>query len=577
MPDLGSGSEFECLARTANDPRPILPRQIAVPHRHHAPDGLAQGKRHQQIALPIPRQHRRPTTPRDLRQRRMLRLWTAVPERAHSDPVAVPFFQGVFGLNDKQVDSQSTEEQRLNMPPISIDRHREIVEDFASRIREKKSPGPKPATTVINFRNDKRDNVERPVELVPIELLRYRKENGRIASDVANYQKSNGPLKDDDDRHQEILRRFLEEKDPERTDILMKSIAHTGQNEAAIITCDGFLINGNRRKMAFEELRKREPGREDYRYMKVVILPGPGDPGGAPTLLDIERLENRYQLQSEGKSEYYGFDRALSIKNKIEVGFSLEEQLRDDPHYARATDKEIAQAVKTMEVDYLLPLECVDRYLALFAREGLYKEVSSGRGDREGRWQAFLDYSNTQQRYFQSPKWRLEKGVEEEDIGGFEDAAFKIIKLRHLKGLPKLHVVMRQLPKLCAYKESRKEILKISDDVEAVLPARESRDCDGDLAKLDEKWAERSQQNVIHRLKRALDLQENNQDKETPLALLEAAYRKLVHENMSVDSIGVADFDRARKLTGDIQKRANEIEREIYQCKKDHEALARKK
>ena len=120
------------------------------------------------------------------------------------------------------------------MPPISIDRHREIVEDFAKRIREKKFDGTKPATAVINFRTDKKENLEREVKLVPIELLRYRKENGRIASDVANYQKSNGPLKNDDDKHQEILRRFLEEKDPEKTEVLMKSIAHTGQNEPAI-------------------------------------------------------------------------------------------------------------------------------------------------------------------------------------------------------------------------------------------------------------------------------------------------------------------------------------------------------
>lgn len=382
------------------------------------------------------------------------------------------------------------------MPRISIDLQREIVEDFARRIREKKSVGPKPAVAVINFRNEKRDNFERAVELVPIELLRYRKENGRIASDVANYQRSNGPLKDDDDTHQEILRRFLEEKDPEKTDILMNSIAHTGQNDPAIVTCDGFLINGNRRKMAFEKLRKRETGREEYRYLKVVILPGHGDPGGPPTLLDIERLENRYQLQSEGKSEYYGFDRALSIKNKIELGFTLEEQLRDDPHYARATDKEITQAVKSTTQDYLLPLECVDRYLTLFGREGLYKEVSSGRGDREGRWQAFLDYSNTEQRCFQNPKWMLEKGVEEDDIGGFEDAAFKIIKLRHLKDCPKVHVIMRQLPKLCGYKESRKEILKISEEVEPDIPTQERRECDGDLKQLDGKWVERYRQNT---------------------------------------------------------------------------------
>ena len=360
----------------------------------------------------------------------------------------------------------------------------------------------------------------------------------------------------------------------------MKSIGHTGQTEAAIVTCDGFLINGNRRKMALEKLREGEPGRPEYEAMKVVILPGPGDAGGPPTLLEIERLENRYQLQSEGKSEYYGFDRALSIKRKMELGFSLEEQLKDDPRYARSTEKEIAQAKRELERDYLLPLASVERYLKLFRREGLYGTVSLGPADPGGRWQAFIDYSNTYQRCFQNPKWMVEKGVDEEDVGGLEDAVFKTIKLRHLRGLPKVHMVMRQLPKLCGYKESRKELLKISDEVDPILPTKECYDDKGNplsFNKIDEKWAVHHQQSIIHHLKKALDYQESRLEKETPITLLEAAHRKLTHENMSVANMMLADYPRARQLTADIRKRANEIEAEIYHFKKEMESLSKKK
>src|SRR5882672_1287445 len=209
---------------------------------------------------------------------------------------------------------------------ITQDATREIIQDFAKAIREKKRPTAKPARDVINFRNEKQVGFERPILEVPIGLLRYRKDNGRIASDVMNYEKLNGPLDEKDEEAQRVLRKFLEDKDPEKTEILTKSIQHSGQNEPAIITCDGFLINGNRRKMVLEKLGEQNLGSEQYQYMKVVVLPGPDDEGGPPTLLDIERLENRYQLQSEGKSEYYGFDRALSIKRKVELGFSLEEQ-----------------------------------------------------------------------------------------------------------------------------------------------------------------------------------------------------------------------------------------------------------
>ncbi len=228
-----------------------------------------------------------------------------------------------------------------------------------------------------------------------------------------------------------------------------------------------------------------------------------------------------------------------------------------------------------------MPLECVDRYLHQFDRDGLYGTVSSGPADPEGRWQAFTDYSSyAYQRCFKNPKWLVASGVEEEDIGTLEDAAFKMIRLRHLKGLPKIHAIMRQLPKLCALKESRKELLKISEEVDATLPSKARFDETGrplSVEQIDRKWVERCQQEIIHRTKKAIDFQESNQERETPITLLDAAYRKLTHEDMDVRSIALADFEKARKLASDIQKRAQQIETAIYHYKKECDSLATKK
>ncbi len=60
--------------------------------------------------------------------------------------------------------------------------------------------------------------------------------------------------------------------------------------------------------------------------MKVVILPDIEADGGPPTIREIEQVENRCQLQKSGKSEYYDFDKALSIREKISKGMSLEDQ-----------------------------------------------------------------------------------------------------------------------------------------------------------------------------------------------------------------------------------------------------------
>lgn len=466
------------------------------------------------------------------------------------------------------------------MRPITQEMLREIVPDFAQAIREKKTKTVKPAFAVINFRDEKSQNHERRIESVPIDLLRYRKYNGRIASDVMNYEKLNGHLDEKDKDAQEILRGFLKKKHPEMDEILIKSIEHNGQSEPAIITCDGFLINGNRRKMALEHLRDHHRGSEKFNFMKVVILPGPGDEGGPPSLLEIERLENRYQLQSEGKSEYYNFDRALSIKRKMELGFSLEDQLKDDPRYVRATDQELKKAVKQYEREYIGPLECVDRYLQQFDREGMYGTISSGVSDKEGRWQAFIDYSNACTTRLKNQQWQIENAIDEEDIGTIEEAAFKMIRLRTLKGLPKIHQIMRELPKMCALKESRKQILSIANEVESSLSPDEQFDAQGNALSsddVDKKWAQRHQQKLIMLTKKALDFAESSREKETPLMLLEAALKKLTHEDFSIENIPHAQYHEAGRLAREIQQIARDIEHQLYENEKKLKDLHRKK
>jgi hypothetical protein len=202
---------------------------------------------------------------------------------------------------------------------------------------------------------------------VPTNILRFRKDNGRIASDVMSYEIINGRLDETLEETQEILRKFLKEKDEEKNITLKKSILHSGQNEPAIITCDGFLINGNRRKMVIEELFNdpKISDKKSFETMKVVILPGHDDKGegGPPTIKEIEQIENRYQLQSDGKAEYTNFDRAISIQRKIRKGMTLEEQLRDNPSYIGMNDKEFEKELQKCQDEFLGPLVCVDNYL----------------------------------------------------------------------------------------------------------------------------------------------------------------------------------------------------------------------
>lgn len=457
---------------------------------------------------------------------------------------------------------------------------RVIITDFANEILRRRTQTAKPSKTVIDFRSWKRDGVEREIYNVPLDLLRYRKDNGRIASNVLSYVREIGPLSETDQECQDKLAEFLKEKDPDKTQELESLIYAGGQDTPAIVTCDGFLIDGNRRRLVLDKLRKQYPQRPDFQMMKVVFLPGPDDEGegGPPTLLEIEKIENRYQLQSDGKADYYGFDAALSVRQKEQRDFPLGEQLRDDPQYASLDERAFQRVVKKKRQELLAPLECIDRYLNQFARPGMYNSISKGLGDRDGRWQAFLDYSNTYQRVLANPRKRQEFGIDENEVGDIEDAAFKIIRLRDLAGVTKVHTVMRNFPKYC--KHAKKEILAISNKVSDDISSEEKYTPTGEPRSIEEQdkiWAASEQQTIIYHIKKAETIRNQETEKETPIELLRAALKKLDHEQMKISNISINDYKVARDLASDIQRVAKEIEGLIYQAQKSLKKLTSQK
>lgn len=465
------------------------------------------------------------------------------------------------------------------MTNITTGAEREIIDDFAEEIIKRKRTIGAPKKAVIYFRNEQKDHCERPIYDVPIEILRFRKDNGRIASDVLSYEKNLSPLSEQSQEDQEKLEKFLFDKDREKTEKLINSLRHSGQIEPAVITCDGFLINGNRRKMALKKLSEKYPNEERFKTMRVVILPRKGEEGGPPTLKEIELIENRYQLQSDGKADYYNFDRALSMRHKIDIGISLEEQLRDDPDYSSLTEREFKKKVEEMRNEYLGPLDCVDKYLQYLGRDGLYNTVSEGRDDREGRWQAFIDYYQSVHKKLLDEKQRIKMGVEEDEIGRIEDAAFKIIRKRELSKLGKVHSIIRELPKLISEPESKKEIIKISN-IDNSLTDEEKINKDGDeydLRVQDAIWGKKNEKELMERLYKAKGITNYINESEAPLDLLQSALNKLEHDKMDLRSIQISELDRAMDLVRRIAARIKFLESEGYRIEKDRQKLKKNK
>lgn len=446
---------------------------------------------------------------------------------------------------------------------INIDGARKVDDNYKAIIDSHKIQANPPAVDVIDYQNELRDRIPRPVYLIETKFLRFRKDNGRIMSDVLSYEKINDVNLDERrDETQELLREFLQNSDVEKKTALKQQLYHKGQQRPAIITCDGFLINGNRRKMALEELYNDHFQDSKFEKMRVVILPD------NVTEKDIRKIENRYQLQDEGKSEYQGINRALTIRENINIGYDLRAQLRDDPKYADKDKKVFEGIVKEYEKEYLHPLECAEKYIEHFNKTDIYKSVSESTGDREGRWQAFKDYSAFYFGTLSKPSARVKNKILESEIGKIEDLAFKIIRKRDLRGLSKLHMFMRppNMKRFLGNEEAKKIIFEIVDKVDIDISEEEKFNEDGTRISendIDRKWGKKYEEVIVGSLMKAKRLIENQIERDKPLDLLEDALKKLNHDNLKIENLGIEHYNKGLKLTKEISNKAMEIHSEI--------------
>ncbi len=475
------------------------------------------------------------------------------------------------GNNQKigtQIGTQNIFNPSETIPELTFtEEMRSVDKTLKTKIEKLRDDATPPTEDVIDFQNNLIKGKTSKIYELPVKELKFRKENGRIKAEVESYEKINGTLNELSDETQELLRTFLGKNDPDKKEILKQQIKHKGQLQPAIITCDGFLINGNRRKMILEELYEESHKSSQFEKMRVIILPE------NVSLFDIKRIENRYQLQDDGKSEYHGLNRALTIRDNIKDNYSLLAQIKDDPQYSDKSTRELQTVEKQFQRDYLLPLECVDRYLKTFNREGLYNTISESAGDKEGRWQAFKDYSNFYYGTLKNPSAIKQLGINDSnEVGKIENAIFKIIRKRKLdskeieKVLGKVHSFVRpgNLKKYLSKPEAKKHILNIALDVPDDIDDKDKKDKNGIYAterEIDDKWGENSKvkEGVLGNLMKAYRVVHNQVERMKPFELLEDSLKKLNHENMKIEEMGIENYKDALILCRKISDRADEL------------------
>jgi len=200
---------------------------------------------------------------------------------------------------------------------------------------------------------------------VPIELPKYRLNNGRTLAAQAQYLAKHPDLPPDffkkdlemeaaQSAQHEILGRMINEKQ------LLEFFRNNEQEQPLILSHDGFVVNGNRRLCAMRALLAEDKEKfKRFEPLDIIILP-------PATEEEIDDLEAELQIHQDIKADYAWTARAFLYKwRKIEHNY---------------TDDDIARRYKLAKGEvreWMQMLGFADRYLESRDKPGQYEEVEA--------------------------------------------------------------------------------------------------------------------------------------------------------------------------------------------------------
>ena len=200
---------------------------------------------------------------------------------------------------------------------------------------------------------------------IPIELLVYNVENGRIASLVKSFEKEHSTLNPERKEDAIQIARFLYDSNDIANKKTKKDIAENGQLETGIITSDGVIVDGNRRASLMLSILNDESYPPDVRArcekFRTVVLPEDADEK------EILRLETTFQMGTDEKVGYNAIEKYLHAYDMLEKGFSISDI------------EEYMGLESTAKVNELLQVKkLIDDYLDCYDYTGIYTRLPRG-------------------------------------------------------------------------------------------------------------------------------------------------------------------------------------------------------
>jgi hypothetical protein len=389
-----------------------------------------------------------------------------------------------------------------------------------------------------------------PIYRLGLGDLAFNKANGRIHAEVREKEDELGHELDAwDQEAQRTIRDILLLIRPDENEKICEDLRKNGQLQPGIITCDGIVVNGNRRKALLETLCE-QTGDERFQYLEVQVLPSD------ITKAELWLIEAGIQLSAPQQLDYSPVNHLLKLREGIDAG------LRREDMAARIYGVSEDQIREDLE-----RLDLIDEYLSDFLdRKDRYFLV-------QGLNEHFIDLQNMLS-WVKHPRGRVRRDwdPDENDINELKIIGFYYIRIK----MP--HLRIRQLRDLFATHSSWDELQKALDVDTGLTPEERSQlrlhpvpigdiEVDEDESEFVQSVAPAAeeasrQEEALWRNKRQRQLQsiyedakEQEQivkDKERPLALAKRALNNLNAIPLEPDCLAEPGMD--------------DVLREIIQC-----------
>lgn len=278
---------------------------------------------------------------------------------------------------------------------------------------------------------------------LPLDLTYYSIKNGRFAAEYVDLVKNEGrELDPKNPKDSNKIQSLLIEIDPKQSMILQKDLHLYGQRDPGIITYDGYVINGNRRRAILEELVSL--GHSDFKFIEVARLP----PNVSPQ--DIWKLEAGIQLSRNVQLDYGPINELLKFKEGIDAGLTPLEIANS--LYGGFKENEILEKLEQLKL--------IAEYLLYIGQPGVFNRA-------KGVHEHFIDLRNILNSF-------RRQGASPDEIVGAKRIGFQLIfdgvpqrELRKIKDILVNERIKKEFWKAIEYSKPGDYDKKIQQKLEA--------------------------------------------------------------------------------------------------------------